>query len=113
MIYAQNPSRLAEWYECFLGIETSLNPSDQCYYGDVAPGFHFGIYPAQGRQTNCGGVMVNYRVDDFDGFLGHLQGLGVAITDTQDEPYGRFAHFKDCEDNIIEIWAEKPGVTCS
>ena len=108
MIYAANPSRTAEWYKRFLGIETSLNPSDECYYGDIRPGFHFGIYPAQEHKANGSSVMVNYCVDDFDGFLRHLQGLGAAIIDTQDLSYGRFAHFKDCEGNLIEIWAEKP-----
>ena len=109
MVYAQSPDRLAAWYRTHLGIVTELNTADGCYYGDIAPGFHFGIYPAVDGNggTRRGSVMVNYRVGDFGEFLRHLESHGAAIDETREEPYGLFAYLKDCEGNPVEIWAEK------
>jgi catechol 2,3-dioxygenase-like lactoylglutathione lyase family enzyme len=110
MIYASDPARLAEWYATTLGIRTRLDPRDGNRYGDVGgvPGgrvVHFGIYPAGSQRP---GVMVNYRVDDFDGFVAALRERGIAIKRVVEEAYGRFVYFDDPDGNTVEVWSEGP-----
>lgn len=111
MIYANDPETLSRWYASNLGIENHLE-DDGCYYGDIkdtdaGTEIHFGIYPAKTKlSAENHAIMVNYRVDDFDGFLGQIQKKGVKIEETLNEEYGRFAYILDPEGNRIEIFAE-------
>jgi glyoxylase I family protein len=110
LIYARDPARLSEWYATTLGINTRLDPRDGNRYGDVGdiPGgrvVHFGIYPV-GEQRP--GVMVNYRVDDFEGLLAELRARGIGIKRIVEEAYGRFLYIDDPEGNAVEIWSEGP-----
>ena len=71
-------------------------------------GVHFGIYPVG---SNGGGdqpaVMVNFRVSALPGVLRRLRSAGVEILDVERESYGTFAHVRDVEGNLIELWAER------
>lgn len=115
MIHADDPAALSRWYASRLGIESALDPEDGCYYGDIedtgsGKAIHFGIYPASERLGGRGrALMVNYRVDDFDGFLDGLKGQGVEVERVVDDAMGRFAYVRDPEGNPIEIWAEPNG----
>jgi glyoxylase I family protein len=118
MIYARDPAALAAWYADHLGIRSTLDDSDGCWYGQVtdrATGTfaHFGIYPAK-VAPRARAVMINYTVDDLDGFVADLRRKGVEIERTLDESYGRFAYIRDLEGNRIEIWtstgAHVPGM---
>lgn len=116
MIYADDPAALSRWYASRLGIESTLNPEDGNYYGDIqdtalGKAIHFGIYPASERLGPRGrALMVNYRVDDFDGFVDGLKAQGVEIERVEeDAAMGRFAYVRDPEGNPIEIWAEPSG----
>ena len=104
MIYAEDPERLAQWYEEQLGVVTRLDPSDGNYYGDVGD-VHFGIYPAEEPLPRPRAVMVNYRVRDLSAALRGLRESGVAIERTVDESYGRFAYLRDPEGNPVELYA--------
>ena len=111
MIYAKDPDKLAHWYASRLGIESSLDESDNCYYGEVvdpdgnAGPVFFGIYPDEGRaRANNNSLMVNYRVDNFPAFLKKLKDEGEEITRTVNDGNGQFAYFSDPEGNPIEIW---------
>ena len=111
MIYANDPEKLSRWYASNLGIENHLE-DDGCYYGDIedtASGAttHFGIYPAKAKlSAENHAVMVNYRVDNIDEFLGQIQKNGVKVEETVDQEYGRFAYILDPEGNRIEIFSE-------
>jgi predicted enzyme related to lactoylglutathione lyase len=51
--------------------------------------------------------MINFRVEDLDGFLSQLRQAGIAVkTDPAwDSPEtGRFARIHDPEGNPIELW---------
>ena len=52
--------------------------------------------------------MINYAVDDMDGFLTRLRAKGVAILKHEDDDNGRFAWILDPEGNKIELWEPKP-----
>lgn len=115
MIYTPDAERLARWYADHLGIETTRNPEDGNYYGDIGSGrsqVHFGIYPDPTRRAGSRspqtGVMVNYRVANLDAVLGSLRERGVTIKDVQRERYGVFAHLDDPDGNPIELWMKAP-----
>ena len=112
MIYAENPEGLAKWYRENLGVATTLNRSDGCYYGDIEDDdgklvVHFGIYPRKtAKTTHSGTVMVNYRASRFEELLGALRESGVTLLgEPQVEPCGSFAYVVDPEGNPIEIWS--------
>jgi predicted enzyme related to lactoylglutathione lyase len=116
MIYADRPAELADWYQKHLGIRSTLNPADSCYYGELGTWgdgspVHFGIYPSpQPLGNSPRSVMINYRVENLSAAVQELTSKGVAITDTATESYGDFAHLRDPEGNLIELWMEKkPG----
>ena len=47
--------------------------------------------------------MINYRVDDLDGFCKKLEAEGIEIEGRQAE-YGRFAWVRDLDGNKLELW---------
>ena len=52
--------------------------------------------------------MINFRINDLDGFLEKLQAAGVKIDpERQEEVYGKFAWVYDPEENKIELWEPK------
>jgi predicted enzyme related to lactoylglutathione lyase len=113
MIYADRPAELARWYYEHLGIRAVLNPADSCYYGELGTWgdgspVHFGIYPAPAPLGDSQrSVMINYRVDDLPAAIEELQAKGVAIEDRVTEDYGEFAHLRDAEGNLIELWMSR------
>ena len=115
MIYADRPEELAGWYLEHLGIRSALNPADSCYYGELGTWgdgspVHFGIYPSPvPLGASARSVMINYRVENLTAALQELKSKGVAIEDSVQEIYGDFAHLRDPEGNLIELWmARKP-----
>lgn len=50
--------------------------------------------------------MVNFRVDDLDGFVEELLARGVAVLGRQEEPYGKFAWILDCDGIKVELWEQ-------
>jgi glyoxylase I family protein len=49
--------------------------------------------------------MINFRVNDLDGFVEKLKAAGVRIDDNRmNESYGKFAWVYDPEGNKIELW---------
>jgi predicted enzyme related to lactoylglutathione lyase len=100
---ANDPERLAEWYETHLGISATpgnwtpaggtavLAPfaADSDYFGDPS------------RQW-----MLNFRVSDLVTMIADLEAAGVpVITRSEwDSEIGRFARIHDPEGNPIELW---------
>lgn len=50
--------------------------------------------------------MINFRVDDLEGFIVRLRASGIAVETRAewDSEVGRFARIHDPEDNPIELW---------
>ncbi len=114
ILYANDPAALARWYEERLGIETEFSEVENCFYGKVGDGPEestvlFGILPAKDPlPAGPRAAMVNYRVDDFEGFAAALESRGIAVERLPDQTYGRFGHARDPEGNPIEIWEPPP-----
>jgi predicted enzyme related to lactoylglutathione lyase len=54
--------------------------------------------------------MINFRVDDLDGILGHLRSLGDNVDENiMDQGYGRFGWVVDPEGNRVELWEPVPS----
>lgn len=68
---------------------------------------HFGIYPLSASGVGARpAVMVNYRVGALPDVLRRLRSAGMEILDEEREPYGSFAHLRDPEGNLLELWME-------
>jgi predicted enzyme related to lactoylglutathione lyase len=109
---AINPSQdakvLADWYSRF-GLETKEFHGG--YFGkiDTAAGpFGFGIHPkkASAPKQSSASVSIVFRVDDLDASLRALKAKGIVPVSTEQDPFGRFAHFVDPDGNEVTIWAQ-------
>jgi predicted enzyme related to lactoylglutathione lyase len=115
MIYARDPAALAGWYGANLGIPTTHNAEESCYYGEIGgtaegKGTQFAIMAArQPLAPDCHAVMINYRVEDLDSLLAELRGQGVSVERTEEDQFGRFAYVTDPEGNPIELWEASEG----
>ncbi|MCQ8183903.1 VOC family protein [Parvularcula maris] len=65
----------------------SFFPTDTDYLGDKGHPF-----------------MLNFVVEDIEGFASKLKAEGVEVSDIVDEGYGKFAWFSDPDGIKIEIW---------
>jgi predicted enzyme related to lactoylglutathione lyase len=101
---AADPSALAEWYETHLGIDNLQKSVWQQEAGTTI----FGPFSAStdyfGRPEQQ--WMINFRVDDLDGFIANLTASGIAVETRAewDSEVGRFARIHDPEGNPIELW---------
>jgi predicted enzyme related to lactoylglutathione lyase len=115
---SEDAARLATWYEQVLGIEMTANPDGSGYYtifptrdresGVLRANPVFAINQAQEALAEAGrGFMVNFRVDDLDGFLEMLGEKGIEIEERRIEwEGGRHAWICDPESNRIELYEE-------
>jgi predicted enzyme related to lactoylglutathione lyase len=101
---AADPVALAEWYERHLGI----NDLHKSVWEQEAGVTIFGPFS---RDTDYFGRsdqqwMINFRVDDLDGFIAGLSSQGIAVETRSewDSEVGRFARIHDPEGNPIELW---------
>ncbi len=126
-LFAEDTERLAEWYRTHFGLdlvrmdEPGVRPTYfvELYHRDlheveVRRHIVFAIMPADGTLTvPRNQAMVNYRVDDLDGFVAALTAAGVECDrphEAEDaEGTGRFAHLRDPEGNRIELWEHLVG----
>lgn len=112
MIYANQPERLAQWYDKHLGIETSYYEKDAFYQGEVPDettngSIHFGIFQAEQKlDENHHAIMINYQTDDLDNLVEQLKAAGIEIEKTLNEDYGRFVYIRDPEGNAVELYEE-------
>jgi len=110
VLYANDPAALAGWYEKWLGITTIENVDDGNWYGEIDDyhtglTFQFAIFRArEPLPAGARAVMITYRVDDYDIFVGGLERAGIAV-ERELADYGRFARLRDPEGNPIELFA--------
>ena len=48
--------------------------------------------------------MIDYRVEDLDGFCTKLEAEGIKIEGRQAAEYGKFAWVRDLDGNRLELW---------
>ena len=106
-----DPARLTAWYRDVLGL--ALEPWGGALLHSDAPDRppHL-VWCPFGEDTNYfapsgKAFMVNFAVDDLDGFLARLTEKGVTVLGRQDDDNGRFAWIMDPDGTKIELWEPK------
>lgn len=101
---ASDPAGLAEWYETHLGVNDLHTSVWQQEAGTT-------IFGPFSKDTEYFGRaeqqwMINFRVDDLDGFIAKLTASGIAVETREewDSEIGRFARIHDPEGNPVELW---------
>jgi predicted enzyme related to lactoylglutathione lyase len=108
---SEDPEQLKHWYQTHLGLaidEWGTNfewrqADDSSRKGFTQWSPH---QPDGGKfgQTNQS-FMLNYRVQNLDRLLAQLRSEGVEVVgEVEHVPYGKFAHIKDLEGNVVELW---------
>lgn len=107
----QDPSKMKEWYQTHLGINTNQ-------YGAVFEWYQGGDNTKKGFTTwspfketttyfepSEKDFMINYRVEDLEALVAELKQNGVTILDDiETYDYGKFVHILDAEGNKVELW---------
>ncbi len=105
---AKDPQALSDWYRDMLGLAVEawggamLTPR-----ADGPPVTLWSPFPADTTYMapSTREFMVNFAVDDLDGFVAQLESKGVAVLARDDsDPNGRFAWILDPEGTKIELW---------
>jgi glyoxylase I family protein len=110
-IYANEPAALADWYQNKLGFKFDHSPSDNSHYGQINDPLsgitvYLAIVPAKAELPYGNrGVMINYKVNDYDAFISKLIKSGVTIEKRRGEGQSKFAYISDPEGNPIELWS--------
>jgi predicted enzyme related to lactoylglutathione lyase len=105
---AEDPARLAAWYEEALGVTTTDYGGTFVTQFPLAAGADsyavWSLFP-QTATYFPGSTMVNFRVRDLDAMLAQLRALGAEVEDrVEDSDFGRFGWVTDPEGNRIELW---------
>ena len=98
-----------QWYKDVLGIAGDYGPVFR--WADEPQDDPFSLlssFAADTTYLDPGTMpfMLNFRVDDLDGFQKGLEEKGVEILGRQDEPYGKFAWILDPDGIKIELWEQ-------
>ena len=104
---AQNPEKLAQWYEKHLGINPVPTDYDQQPWIQEAGPTVFA--PFENTTDYFGEAsqswMINFRVSDLAKMVTQLENAGIEVTmDTESYPNGKFARIHDPEGNPVELW---------
>lgn len=116
-IKANDPQKLADWYQQHLGINFKGNTYADFPFADSegkpTPGYNvISFFPVQSIYFSPSEkqAMINLRVNDLFTLLEQLRSSGVEIVgDPVEEEYGKFGWILDLEGNKIELW-EPPSV---
>lgn len=101
---SKDAKKLSEWYRLHFGITDSQ--SNEPWITEkgatvFAPFKQDTDYFGKKEQV----FMINFRVNDLDGFIEKLAAAGVKIDESRmNEVYGKFAWVYDPEGNKIELW---------
>ena len=104
---AENPERLAKWYEENLGVSPVPQDYDQLpWIQEKGPT----VFAPFEQETEYFGNrekpwMINFRVNDLAAMVSQLQRAGIEVeVDKEQGPMGQFARLYDPEGNPIELW---------
>ena len=109
--FSEDPEKTRKWYADNLGMEVNewgstfpsrnMNHPQEINYLQWSPFKKGSKYFAPSKKE----FMINYRVQNLEGFLENLKAKGVRILDDIETfEYGKFVHVLDEEDNKIELW---------
>lgn len=109
--FSDNPKEVKEWYAKNLGLEVNewgstfefrnANRPEEINYLQWSPFKKGSEYFAPSKKE----FMINYRVQNIEGFVKKLKANGVTIVDEIETfDYGKFVHIMDFEGNKIELW---------
>lgn len=109
--FSEDPEKIRKWYADNLGMEVNewgstfpsrnMNHPEEINYLQWSPFKKGSKYFAPSKKE----FMINYRVQNLEGFLENLKAKGVRILDDIETfEYGKFVHILDEEDNKIELW---------
>lgn len=107
---SNDPKALSAWYRDTLGLAVQDWGGAMVQHDPDGPSYtlwnpfspdttHF--------EPSTGAFMLNFAVDDLDGFCAVLTAKGVAILGRSDDPYGHFAWIVDPDGTKIELWQPK------
>jgi len=108
-----DPKKLAAWYRDVLGVKIeswggALLPYDA---KDHPPVLVWSAFPSDTKHfaPSTREFMINFAIDDMDGFLAMLKSKHVEILQRDDtsDPSGRFAWIMDPDGTKIELWQPK------
>jgi predicted enzyme related to lactoylglutathione lyase len=101
---AKAPDALLQWYKDHLGVTMEgYEPWQQA----AGPTVFMPFASTTDHWPADKPWMINFRVEDLDGFLAKLRQAGVAVEtrpDWDSPEAGRFARIYDPEGNPIELW---------
>ena len=104
----KDPAATRAWYRDVLGIDGEYGPqlswSEETGEKPYSLISHF--TDDEYIKPGTGSFMINLRVDDLDGFVAQLKGMGVDVLDSVDEGYGKFAWLLDPDGVKIELWEQ-------
>jgi catechol 2,3-dioxygenase-like lactoylglutathione lyase family enzyme len=106
-MHSANPTTLAAWYRDMLGLKIedwggAMIQPDGAGPPQVWAAFDksTGHFKPSSRE-----FMINFAVDDLDGFLAGLEAKGITIIDRQKlDGVGKFAWVLDPDGTKIEFW---------
>ncbi len=104
---AKAPEVLNDWYEKHLGVrKAGAEYEDGSWWQDEGPTvFASEAREAQARSAHEYSWRINFRVRNLDAMVVQLRAAGITVTVEETVyPNGRFAHLKDPEENLIELW---------
>jgi predicted enzyme related to lactoylglutathione lyase len=108
---SKNPQEVKDWYGKNLGLSITdfgsnfesrdINNPDEINYLVWNPFEENTKYFEPSEKE----FMINYRVQNIEGFVRNLKANGVTIVDEIEEyEYGKFVHIMDLDGNKIELW---------
>jgi catechol 2,3-dioxygenase-like lactoylglutathione lyase family enzyme len=103
-----NQEALAKWYKDVLGMPMEEWHGMSFEWGkdtpEPGPGSTiFSVFPDKSTYYP-GGFMINFRVQNLDGFIEKLKAAGARVEDVQKSEYGNFGWVYDPDGNKIELW---------
>ncbi|MGE3802057.1 MAG: VOC family protein [Candidatus Kapaibacterium sp.] len=110
IIEALEPETLAKWYSHYFDFEISLEHDGGLFgaFETERGPFHFGLTPYD-SDPNIGrprGVIITFRVDNFDSLLKKLKKDGYEPIAFAEDDDGKYAMFRDPEGNQVSVWGE-------
>lgn len=108
---SKNPTKIKDWYQKHLGIETDAYGSTfEWRQADAVAKKGFTQWSPMKDTTeylkpSTKEFMINYRVENIEKLVPILKEEGVRILDKiATYEYGKFVHILDLEGNKIELW---------
>ena len=104
-IKSPNKEALLKWYEETLGIKMEdwgISLPILSLKGDSQV---FSVMPATTKYIPVEkNFMLNWMVEDMNGFLEQIKSKGVDILHQESSDFGKFAHILDLDGNKVELW---------